>query len=479
MHHVDFKKRQKFYLRILSYSLITFLTITTTAILLYAALGYRIGSSGHVVRSGLLLINSRPTTAEVYINGENKNDPTSSRFVLPAGKYSLGLKQDGYRAWSKTVLLEPSGVENLYYPILVPTSLKSKPLTKLGKPDVVSQSPNRKLVFLYKNDSTANPQLIELDPATPNLSNLVLPEFALGATNSLDALKVIEWSQDSSHLLIEQTVDGAKRLLSVNVDSPEKTINITAKLGGVQLSDVHYAGADVERVYGISKGVVSLFSLNDGKSKPLVDGIRSYYPIGDQGVSFVRGNKANGRLEAGLIKNDKLVVVHSIKSTGPKASGVTVYNNYDNNEYLSVRLDGEKKVTVSRNPLNDPILKTQLPYTSFNIKASSLSPSSDGRFILARDGQRLVSYDLEYSRKYSFNVSEGVGEIAWLDSNHLIYKDKEKSSFMRDFDGANTYELLSSDYGQLMFSSDLETSYRLVESDPKAQLESISMVVPN
>ena len=103
MHRVDNKRQQAAILRAIGYAVTIFLTATTTAILLYVALGYRLGSSGHVVKNGLLLVDNRPQSAQVYINGEQKDSSTPSRFVLPAGNFQLDLKLDGYRNWTKQV----------------------------------------------------------------------------------------------------------------------------------------------------------------------------------------------------------------------------------------------------------------------------------------------------------------------------------------------------------------------------------------
>ena len=73
MHRVNTKRRQAAIIRIVTYTITLILTVLTTAMLLYIALGYRIGSSGHVVKNGLLLVDNRPQSAMFYVNGQKKD----------------------------------------------------------------------------------------------------------------------------------------------------------------------------------------------------------------------------------------------------------------------------------------------------------------------------------------------------------------------------------------------------------------------
>lgn len=460
MHRVNIKKRKKLILRITSYSVLIILTVITTAFLLLVARGYRFDSkSGEIVVSGLLLLDSQPDEAVITLDGEAKNN-TPRRFVLPAGLHTVSLQAEGYRSWSKNINLEASSVEDVQYPLLIPEQLASEKQLGLPRTALVSQSPDAKKLFIY-DSSQAAPSLVVLNAKKSTQSPLDLPEGITRSNNSLGTLTVVEWSSDSRYVLVQQAVQKTKRYLRIDTKSPGDTLDITKQLGGISLSNVHFVGKNSNQIYGIRESDLYAFDIKEATSRLLLKNIESYTAFKEDTISFVRRNKSNkaDSLEAGLWRDGTTTVVHT--AVRKKGTSLTRYIEYDGEQYLAVSLAGEKRITLYRNPLREPILKQQLPYAKMKLASPTLLTSSaNGRFLMAQRGVSDVSvYDFDHDRQYKVSVPKNTGSITWFGAHHLLTRTADGTVYISDYDGTNLQKLLTTSAGMLYQSGNQEVLY--------------------
>lgn len=479
MHRVDFKKRKKLILRIFTYFVMTTLTLVTTLILVLAALGYRLGGDGEVIKSGLLLVNSKPASAQVYINGEDKKDRTDSRFVLPAGRYDIELKADGYRDWGHSVNLAASTVENFYYPFLIPEKLTPELVQALERPSLVSQSPDRKKVLLYVK-STGSLQLLELDPSSPKLTALTLPASFVRTGGSFGDLSVVEWADDDEHVLVKQSVNGAVRWLSIDTKKPSESVDISTFTSARIISKPRYARNNGAAVYAIRGSSVVQINLANGERTALLSRVKQYDTYSEDTLSFVRTSADGKKLEAGVWRDGSSSIIHMASISGSSKTGISTFTRFNDNDYLALRLANEKKVTIYRNPLKEPVLTAQLPYSTLALAgADDLSVGPNGQFILAQSGDKFAVYDLEHDRQDSFSAPKDTVTTDWMNSHHLQYKTKSGVNYISEFDGKNRYKLVGSSYGTALFSDDYESIYRVQKTDSRAQLQVMSLLIKN
>src|SRR3989344_4847286 len=88
--------------------------IIGTAAILYAR-GYRLASNEDKVTlgpTGLLVANSDPKAAQVYINGVLKT-ATDNTLSLPPDTYDVEIKKEGFHTWKKRLLLEKETVTQI------------------------------------------------------------------------------------------------------------------------------------------------------------------------------------------------------------------------------------------------------------------------------------------------------------------------------------------------------------------------------
>ena len=137
--------------------------ITAPIVVLWAQ-GYHYNfSKRRLEKTGVLFLESKPTKAEIYLNGKLQNDKTSVRIknLLP-GQYEVSLQKEGYQPWKKKLAIRTSETTFAQYIRL----FKQEPiLTNLLPFKIVALSyPNKELVGLvYENNKINKVALLNLE----------------------------------------------------------------------------------------------------------------------------------------------------------------------------------------------------------------------------------------------------------------------------------------------------------------------------
>jgi hypothetical protein len=110
MDYLDPKKQKEHVVRLMiGYVLVATAILLLTTILLYRAYGFGL-RNGEVIQNGLIFVSSRPTGAEVYINGKKHKETTNNRFLMTAGQYTFELRRSGYDSWKRAINVEGGAV---------------------------------------------------------------------------------------------------------------------------------------------------------------------------------------------------------------------------------------------------------------------------------------------------------------------------------------------------------------------------------
>lgn len=448
MHRINTKKRRTLILRCLAYAATVILSILTTALLVYTALGYQFDPrSGQVVHNGLLLINALPSGTEIHIDGQQRTT-VPGRFVLSGGQYDISLQHEGYRAWSKSVKIVGSAVETIRYPLLVPDKLQTVDTgVKIGSPGMVSQSPDKKLMAIQQRSGQA-PILLEVKDDINKTETLDIADVVSG---SLGKLRAVMWSEDSSRVLLEHRPQTSarnndKEYISIPINNPSESVNISQRYNRDQPQQLMYRSNN--EVYGISRtGVLTRYSLQSTQSQDLLADVLSYSFSDDNRLAFVRSSSDGKTHEAGVFDQreaDQVTVLHS-EPVSQKNRLYTASQAYDNHWYVTVvSSDKKNRVEVYRNPLDPPILTHQLPFVAISFASSQVLPSPNGQFLLLRDGQEVYVYNFDALRSYRFTIPHTLRTAQgtqWITPHHVLTVDDKQQAYIADFDGANQYQL--------------------------------------
>lgn len=480
MHHVNKKRKKALTLRFTAYAVTLTLTAITTVVLLFVALGYRFNSAdGDVVRSGLLLVDSKPEAAEIYINNELKDNAAPGRFILKGGSYDISLRRDGYRNWEKNIAVDASGVSEAKYPILIPEKLNAKSVGKsFAAPSFVSQSKNRKNLLTHVTNQTEF-KLTQLDKDTPKVTALPLSDQFVREEGKAGAFKLIEWALDGRHVLLEQTLpSGTVQIMSFDIGKPESAINIS-KLYGVETpSDIHYVGGNTDAVYGIKDGLLKKQSLSTASIEILLQNVRTYQPYGDN-IILYESIASDETISLGIMKNDTSKIIK--KKIDPTIKHFLKYAEYDKEYYYVAAEENGPNVTLYRDPLDTPAGVKMKPFITLPFEnTKQLTFSGSSQFIFAQNGNRALTYDLRELLSYKLELPFAVSpseKLEWIDGFHLIAIAEDGSGHLLDYDGKNLQKLIGIKSGsRLYFAPDMRSLFRINIKDENQILEEIDLV---
>src|SRR5262245_34702559 len=94
------------------------------AVVMYS-LGYRL-RGGHLEETGLVLLESTPSAAEVWVDGKPTGKKTPTEISLSApGQYAVALRLGEHRLWHKQLAIRPQKVTRAEKIVLVPEKIES------------------------------------------------------------------------------------------------------------------------------------------------------------------------------------------------------------------------------------------------------------------------------------------------------------------------------------------------------------------
>ncbi len=196
------KKKQKKTWLMIMYGLLGVAIAIATVVVVYLVNGYSIDSqTGEVIQNGLVYVDSKPESADIFLNGEKQKGKTDARLVLPSGNYELELRRDGYRPWKRTFALEGGSLRRMTYARLVPETLESEVALELpSMPTMTSQSIDKRWFTMMFSDNPLLLRVVDLNRIQPQLISIQLPLNLLD-TKEPGAWEVIDWADDNKTFL--------------------------------------------------------------------------------------------------------------------------------------------------------------------------------------------------------------------------------------------------------------------------------------
>ena len=445
MFNIDFEaKRTKDFINFAKYGLTTLLVAGITVALVFAAGGYDIDrKTGEIIQNGLVIIASQPLSADVYVNGENKSDPTPSKFSLPASQYTFELIRDGYHTWSKKVSIEGSDVVWLQYPRLIPSNLSTQAVQAYKDVVLASQTPDRKYVLIHEANGGENFSLMSTEATQTEPQSVVLPEDILNAQDpKTSVFNVLDWAQDSKTVVLSHINGQVNEVIMFNVDNPSEAINLTQKYE-LALKNLRFVDNSNDRLYAIVGSSLRVVDVGAGNiTAALIDNLHQYEPK-DGLVVALHGKK--GETKISLLENQSTVInytsLQNEASTYLLATGI-----FDGERFIALADNTQQRVFIYKD-----ILKTaknqEGPSLFDSLRLDNtkfISFSLNGRFVLAQSGQDFRLYDFDVDEKKAFNVKKEItdkNQATWVDGYHInIIDDKQVTHFL-DYDGLNSHEL--------------------------------------
>jgi hypothetical protein len=472
MDFLDPKKKRAHRNRLfVGYVLIGIIIITIALLLMSLAYGYNVDrKTGEIIQNGLVFVDARPESAQIFINGERYKADTDARIVLPSAPYKIELKRAGYRNWQRTFSLRGGSIERFVYPILFPTSLFTKNHKEYAKtPAFTTASPDHHWLLIQQPDQFATFDMVDLSDHKKPLTALTLP-VALFTASEEHSYGMVEWSNDNRHMLLEHKFKGGHEFIMVDREQPASSVNINQTLKRnptqVSLRDKRF---DKLYLFDQTAKTLSFADLKAGTVQPLLSNVLAY-KTDDNLILYATDAVASaGKVRLVIRENDKDYTLREVAASPPYLLDLA---RFDNHWYMAAGGSSENRVFVYKDPLSVLKHETALPLVPATVLrvngASHVSFSDNSRFVAIQNGTEFAVYDAEADRGHHYtlkNVAIGVGQHAtWMDGHRLMTVSDGKV-VVWDYDGINMQKLSGSLPGSTpYFDRDYNTMYTLAPS---------------
>lgn len=479
MEFLDPKKRRAHTIRLfIGYFLIATALILTTVILLYQAYGFGI-KNGQVIQNGLIFVSSNPSAADIYVNGQKRSEQTNVRLLMPAGQYTFELKRDGYRPWKRAINVEGGTVSRFDYPLLFPTALTpTAKKTYDMQPRIASQSPDRRWVLVQGAVEYNRFDIFDLSKPDKDPIVFDLPAAATRLTAGTHSWKLVEWSGDNSHVLLQHVTDDGGKVAAeyvlIDREAPEKSVNLTAAFG-MNPATLRLLDKKFDKYVLYTPEDKKLYTATLDAPKPVVklENVYGFKTYDDNKFLYVADDPATETMAVRLLDGEK---TYDIKHVTPAAEYMLELAQYDGNWYLVAGSPTESRTYVFKNPVaalnaqpSQPLVPVRVLKTA---NPTHVSFSSNTRFIMVQNGQQYAVYDAESDKGYAYTVEAPMDapqqHAEWIDGHHLSFVSGGKT-YVFDYDNTNPATLTASDPAfKSFFRGDFKQLYSLAPQTVKA-----------
>jgi len=444
MDYLDVKKQFRHHVILMVGYVCVAVAITIgTLVLVQQAYGFGLSKKGTLIQSGLTFFSSQPHPATITLNGKLNKDRTNARISLPEGIYQVEIARPGYRSWRRSIEVDGGKVHHFDYPLLIPTTLKSKRIdTFSSAPGVSSQSPDRRWLMVQRGTDNTIFDFYDLKNPTKAPVPSALPSGVASNVTTSQSWLVTEWAGDNDHVLLQHNFDGKIEFILLDRTDPEQSLNLTNTVQGdfnnITLIDKKY---DRYYLYNTTNGTLETASLSDPTAKPFLTKVLNYQSYKDDTVLYATASGApKGKVLVKLKVGDQTYPIRSVNANTTYLLNLT---GYSGDLYVAVGASSENKIFIYKDPVGqiNSDQRTAVPSQVLHVVAPNyLSFSTSAQFIVAENGTQFGVYDIENEKGSSYTAAEPLDapqqHASWMDGNRLTYISNGRLIFF-DYDYKN------------------------------------------
>lgn len=473
MDFLDPSKKRAHTIRLfIGYALVAVAVAMGALILLFQSFGYGVDrKTGQVIQNGLVFLSAHPESAAIYINGQQNSARTDTKLSLPAGRYNIELKRDGYRSWKHELNLDGGSVEQLVYPVLFPEKLVTAD-TQLyaSNPAFATASPDRHWLLVLQPGSLTKFDNFDMNNDGQAPTAVTIPEGVLTAASGDQSISLAEWSTDNRHVLLKHNYSNTVEYIMLDRDTPALSFNVN-KLIGSNPTQISLRDKNDEELYLYDANTQTLqtYDVKAKKQAPLLSKVLNYKTHGADMVLYASTDSGGKTGQVGVRmydgKNNYLV------NTYPTGTSFLLdLAQFSGDWYMVVGLQQEGRVTIYKNPqdtLKQPNHGVPIALLLRIDSPQFVSFSDNARFIAAQSGSKFAIYDAETDRRVFYELKNNVPasqQAHWMDGHRLLLVLDGKTEVF-DFDGTNQQTLAASLPGFLpYFDRDYTGLYNVAPS---------------
>ena len=446
------KKRQKKKYLMLMYGLLGIAIGIATVVLVYLVNGYSIDrQTGEVIQNGLIYVDTKPESAEVYLNGEKQRGRTDARLVVPAGTYDIQLRRDGYRNWQRELVLEGGSLRRLSYARLIPERLESEVGLDLpAAPTMASQSIDKRWLVMMFADNPLLMRVVDLSQSTLAITQVQLP-LTLIDSQELGSWEVVDWADDNKTFLAAYRTATSVEYVLIDREDPLKARKLNAIFATTPFTEVSLRGRknDLLYLFNETTGVLSRANSTDATVVPVLEDVIAYKAYDADAILYITAKDAvEGMVTAYLDKGD---TSYKLRNLAVSDRYMLEMSKLGSALVLGVVSPSENRAIVYNDPIaalkQNDFSSIPVPTTVLRVNSpEELTISADSTIIAVRGGSSIASHEFDADRSYTYTLSQAVdagSQLRWLDGQHFA-TSSNGVQYITDFDGSNQYQLVQS-----------------------------------
>jgi hypothetical protein len=396
--------------------------IGTPIISLYAS-GYKLGSGFKVEKTGILILNSKPTGAKIYIDGKVQKDffkqfyaPENSYVLTPAkikdvlpGEYKIRIALDGYWDWEKKLEVKPG--QSTYAETVNLFKNNLPLLLSEGTYQGAKISPDKKNIFLASQEAFR----------IYNISDNELKiDIARSATSSADTSSLGVFWMGNNKIFFEGAV------YDINSKASTSPLNgINAK----NIRNIEFDQSMPDNIFYRFDTTVNRYDLNNSQNTVLLDSkfIKNIFPKNNY-LFYIEQNNISTDLVVfyinSLTEEKRISVPTSDYSFIHPESGYI--NLYDDSHHILYIIDPFSAIQPLKESIN-------------NVTHSEWI--NDQKLLYANDFE-IWTLDLNTLQKTLLNrISDKIRDVIWHPSNNYVLYSTDSSVSVIELDDRDKYNI--------------------------------------
>ncbi len=428
--------------------------VALVSILTLVAMGYSFDKNGTVQQSGLAEIASRPSGATVEIDDNTQFERTKINKMLSSGKHSIKVTKSGYDTWQRDIQVDSGLLTNIDWIRLFPVQPEITEVAKYSDIRLLSFSSNRKSMFIVEDKNTSA-KFVDLQDGEATAKKIKLATILDSTDDEVlsGTLSVLSWNADANRLVLGWThISGqddpseVTHYYLVDLKNPEKSVDLTAQFN-LTYSRILLANDSASKLWVVENQSLRSIDVTNLTISGLIATNVELITNDKDVVAFV--NTVDGVRAIRVFKEGETdaSVVAELSDEQKDATITLAMGTYWGDNWLSYTIDKNVQVLSGTYPSFDKSSKSSTLKSStkfdMNFVPSYVSTNEDQRIIVFASGKQAVSIDLETNNHYNFETDADFDKINWLDE-YLIWQKLDDKIIVRDFDGHNRREIISS-----------------------------------
>ncbi len=450
-------------IRYTGYFLTTIIVIIGAIILFNFALGYSYNpKTGEIVSRGLYIFRSRPVNASLYIDDRKKPQSVPIETTLPKGSHQLTLKAKGYRDWSDNLTSVGEDIVWVNYPFLVPNKIKIVEQAELPQAEAQGISLDRKIILQASTvDGAASLNNVKIDRDKTDQSTLQMPESVTDNLRGFIAQDV-QLAPNGRYAVIKYGLPAEQvtKHLFVNIRSPENS-TVLEDTFARSIDSFEFSPDSNQDLYILSSSELFMINLNNNTLSAVIARDVTQLSARDY-VTITRQTAEDAPYEVYRVKDTELEKAPIAYFPNDESVNDVQAVEYKKRKIVLIATSKKSQVKINFDTENPTVI--ELPIIGQEIL---MSPAN--RHGLITDGKNhYQSYDIEFDKKYEFELEKQLTNLSWFDSWHLSAIEEDGKAVMFEFGGKNFETLFEAkNLNKVFLDGRLENVYGLTTVEPE------------